>query len=208
MQSSRPPSSPYSESDLKKFYRESLPLPFWVLAALLLLIAGVIAFAGFWSAFTQKTIFSAEPLPALGQQGDFFGGHFSAILGLVTIVFVVASFLLERQRARRSALRDTFLRGVDQITESRRTPPQDNQSRPPSPVDPVTLRLVNYYARVALANPDEELLLILNIPITGSLRTAIEEDAKGRNDYPFAWEALKKYRASETQMHRGKKGIE
>lgn len=207
----RPPStSPYSQSDLKRFYRDSLPLWFRVLAVLLILIAGGIGGVGIYSAYTQKALFLTNSLVALGQQGDFFGGHFSAILGLVTIVFVVASFLLERQRARRSALRDTFLRGVDQINESRKAaPPEERQSLGKElPVDPVTLRLVNYYARVALANPDEdELLLILNIPITGTLRTAIEKDAEGRHDYPFAWHALQKYRALERQMHLEKRGI-
>lgn len=198
--------SPYSESDLKGFYRESLPWVFWVTAALLLAGAVTIAIIGVASGITSTPIFRLDQVSALGSQGDFFGGHFSAILGLVTIVFVGASFLLERQRARRAALRELFLKGLDQIISSRKTTPSDAQYEA---VDPVSLRLVNYYARVALANADEtELLLILNIGITGALRTAIEKDAEGRHDYPFAWEALHKYRAHETKMHRQKKHID
>jgi hypothetical protein len=76
-------------------------------------------------------------------------------------------------------------------------------------MSPVSPRLVNYCARVALANPNEnELLLILNIPVTGALRSAIEEGAKDRRDYPFAWQALQKYRTLETQMHRGQKNLQ
>jgi uncharacterized membrane protein len=197
--------SPYSESDLKKFYRESLPWLFWVLAALLLVAAITIAWIGVISGVSGAPVLNPSQITTLGSQGDFFGGHFSAILGLVTIVFIMASFLLERQRTRRAALRELFLKGVDQIISSRASAPTDAQYEG---VDPVSLRLVNYYARVALANPDErELLLILNIAVTGTLRTAIEKDAKDRHDYPFASEALRKYRAAEAQMHKQKKNI-
>jgi len=157
------------------------------------------------SGIRNTPILNRDQVAALGSQGDFFGGHFSAILGLVTIVFVVASFLLERQRTRRATLRELFLKGVDQIISSRASARSETQYEG---VDPVSLRLVNYYARVALANADEsELLLILNIAITGPLRTAVEKDAEGRHDYPFAWEALQKYRAAEMQMHKQKKNI-
>lgn len=200
-----PKSSPYSASDLKTFYRESLPWLFWLVAILLLAAAVIIAGIGVRSGVYSAPVLNATQVPALGAQGDFFGGHFSAILGLVTIVFVLASFLLERQRTRRAALRGLFLKGVDQIISSRRSEPKDAQY---DGVDPISLRLVNYYSRVALANPDEsELLVILNIAITGSLRTAIEKDAEGRHDYPFASEALQKYRDAEAQMHKQKKNI-
>ena len=103
-----------------------------------------------WRGVRNKEYPSFKPRsgPASSIQGDFFGGHFSAVLGLVTIVFVVASFLLERQRARRATLRELFLKGVDQIISSRSSVPGDTQYEG---VDPVSLRLVNYYARVALA---------------------------------------------------------
>src|SRR5437016_6338874 len=96
----------YSKSDLKRFYRESLPCVFWLIATLLLVAAIIIAIIGVWSGITNTPILDADKLTALGSQGDFFGGHFSAILGLVTIVFIVASFLLERQRTRRATLRE------------------------------------------------------------------------------------------------------
>jgi hypothetical protein len=156
-----------------------------------------------------NAMMTESDLPGLGQQGDFFGGHFTAVVGLVTIVLVGLSVLLERDESRRFALREAFLRGTDQIVKSLRRPQQEGAEGDNAEPTALTLRFVNYYARVALAHEnDQELLIILNIPITGALRNKIEELAGNpNNNYPFAVEALKRFKEYEENMHLTRKGI-
>jgi hypothetical protein len=190
-------------SDLARFYRPKLPLYFIVFALVGTAMAAGIFGAGIFSVISVRPAITGD-LNQLGLQGDFFGGHFSAIVGLLTLLVVGAAFFIERQESRRFALREQFAQAISLIVSSFEQSEEENAK--PSIM---TYRLVNYYARVALAHPeDKELLIMLNVPITGTLRRELEAMIKDKdNKYPFACKALADFKVYEESIHLDRKGI-
>jgi hypothetical protein len=200
-------------SDLTRFHKVTLPRYFWILSAIAVALAATICVLGIYSWCTKKAILSGTQICELGQQGDFFGGHFSAIVGLITLLLVGAGVLIERQESRRYALREQFAEGLKLIVDSFKAPIEsksaDRASESYAIPSILTYRLVNYYSRLALAHKDDkELLIILNVPITGKLRTELEDMCSEKEcSYPFACEALLEFKKYEREMHLSRKGI-
>lgn len=138
-----------------------------------------------------------ENLTELGQLGDFFGGHFSAFVGSVTLLVVLffsyhqgkqqeEHIVRQELQASKQASRQAFLDGINLITQWDIQNPGCDQA----------LRLLDYYGRLALKSDDEELLLLLNTVVTAQLRKNLE----GKNgsyrstNYPFACEAMERIR--------------
>jgi hypothetical protein len=137
----------------------------------------------------------ALSISALGQLGDFFGGHTAAFAGSTSLVVVLfftfhqarqqAHFFEAQQRgAAHHAERDFFLQGINLITQWDLASPGCDQC----------LRLLDYYGRVALAAEDRELPLLLNTVITAKIRENLEgkNGSFKRTNYPYACEVMEK----------------
>jgi hypothetical protein len=163
------------------------------------LLAVLVIASALWSARFVLVLFG-EPfksLEQLSQLGDFFGGHITAFVGSITLLVVLffsyhqgkqqeEFFASQEQRTAKHAERQAFLDGINLITQWDIRSPGCDQS----------MRLLDYYARLALKSDDEELLLLLNTVITAQIRKNLE----GKNgsykstNYPFACEAVERVR--------------
>lgn len=136
-------------------------------------------------------------LSELGQLGDFFGGHTSAFAGSLSLIVVLfftfhqakqqrVFFLSQQADTSRTTNRQFFLEGVNLITQWDIKSPGCDQS----------MRLLDYYSRVALQSEDRELLLLLNTVITAQIRKNLEGKNGGfkATNYPSACEAIEKIR--------------
>jgi len=168
-----------------------------VVAILIAAVALPALLSALWSGL-HVLIFLGRPattLSELGQLGDFFGGHTAALVGSLTLLAVLffsyhsgkqQQQFFERQSedTQRLAQRQYFLDGLNVIAQWDLKSPGCDQ----------TMRLLDYYARVALDATDEELLLLLNTVITAEVRRNLE-GKKGTfksTNYPFACEALER----------------
>lgn len=140
---------------------------------------------------------SVKDLEELAQLGDFFGGHFSAFVGSITLLIVLffsfhqgkqqeEHFARQELLATQQAERQAFLDGINLITQWDIQSPGCDQA----------MRLLDYYSRLALRSDDEELLLLLNTVVTAQLRKNLE----GKNgsfkstNYAFACEVIERIR--------------
>ena len=134
-------------------------------------------------------------ISALGQLGDFFGGHTAAFAGSTSLVVVLfftfhqahqqAHFFAAQQReASQNADRNSFLQGINLITQLDLASPGCDQC----------LRLLDYYGRLALKAEDRELSLLLNTVITAKIRKNLEgkNGSFRQTNYPYACEIMKK----------------
>lgn len=134
-------------------------------------------------------------LSSLGQLGDFFGGHTAAFAGSMSLLVVLFFtfhqakqqahfFETQRTEGTQQANRNFFLTGVNLITQWDIASPGCDQS----------LRLLDYYGRIALQSPDRELLLILNTVVTAQIRANLEgkNGSFRRTNYPYACEAVER----------------
>lgn len=104
-------------------------------------------------------------LSSLGPQGDFFGGHVAAITGSLTLIVVIISAHLQQVYERTFRLREHFLSGLTIIGQYDVAKPGCEQA----------LRLLDYYASLALELEDTELLILLNTVMTKEIRSRLEE---------------------------------
>jgi len=123
---------------------------------------------------------SGQPLFAvpekLGSQGDFFGGHLAAVAAILTLAIIIYTSFTQGQQQQRFFMRDYFLHGVELIADAVQRGAQDR-----------ALRLVDYFARLAESEKDDELFLVLNTALVGPLRSTLEKhEAHTVSNYPFA----------------------
>lgn len=141
---------------------------------------------------------SAKDLSELGLLGDFFGGHFSAFVGSITLLIVLffsyhqakqqeQHIARQEAQAAKQAERQAFLDGINLITQWDIQSPGCDQA----------MLLLDYYGRLATRSDDEELLLMLNTVITAQLRKNLEGKTGSyrRTNYPFACEAHERIRS-------------
>ncbi|MBF5093961.1 hypothetical protein F1643_05145 [Azospirillum sp. INR13] len=95
-------------------------------------------------------------------------------------------FSNNRRRLKKRFFYQSFTQGIDLISQ------WDRQE----PGCPQALRLVDYYAKVAIERGDPELYRLLNTVITGKMRNLFEgkEGAQYITNYPYAIVALDKIR--------------
>lgn len=128
-----------------------------------------------------------------GWQGDFFGGHFGSGVGAITLGVVIWTSYLqlsrqqtileqERRDTRRFFLEQSLLQGVDLIS----------QWELKESGGPQAMRLLDHFSRVALAENDDELLLLLNTVMTAEIRKNLESTGYLSTSYSYAAEAHKK----------------
>jgi hypothetical protein len=129
---------------------------------------------GLWSVWHGRAAVGSSA--ELAQQGDFIGGHLAAIAGVLTLAIVIYTSFTQSQQQQRFFMRDYFLRGVELIGDAMQ---RGNQLH--------AYRLVDYFARLAKSEHDDELFLILNTVLSGPLRTVFEKpDQNTIGNYPFA----------------------
>lgn len=160
-----------------------------VLGAITLLLLAHAAFSYFTS------LNSDGDFGKYGQQGDFFGGHLGPIFGSLTLITVIYTgyvqqrqqndfFAKQQKKAEEALFYQSFTQGIDLISQWDRQDPGCPQS----------LRLVDYYAKIAINRNDPELYRLLNTVITGEMRNLF----KGRSgvqyitNYPYAIVALER----------------
>lgn len=137
----------------------------------------------------------ALSLTSLGQLGDFFGGHTAAFAGSMSLLVVLfftfhqakqQALFFETQRTEgiQQANRTFFLEGVNLISQWDIASPGCDQS----------LRLLDYYGRIALRSQDKELLLILNTVVTAQIRANLEgkNGSFRKTNYPYACKAIER----------------
>ncbi len=189
--------------------------PRWMLALLLvvalfsLLPIGNLIVVGY--RHLKFGLASGLTLTELGQLGDFFGGHTSAFAGSLSLVVVLfftfhqakqqrAFFLAQQADTSKTAIRQSFLEGINLITQWDIESPGCDQC----------LRLLDYYARLAIQSDDRELLLLLNTVITAKIRQNLE----GKNgsfrvtNYPYACDAMERIRPlreADARAHKAQK---
>jgi hypothetical protein len=133
----------------------------------------------------------------LGTQGDFFGGHFAASIGAITLAIVIYTSYLQSLQQERFFSRQYFIQGIDLIATAIREH------------DSITaLRLIEYYSRLALSRRDSELFLILNTVLCGDTRKILETpDKNTRGNYPFAVDAMEEIGSLLKQQSLKRKGL-
>ncbi len=104
-------------------------------------------------------------LGSKGQQGDFFGGHVAAVTSSLTLIVVLINAHLQQNSDRTFRLREHFLAGLAVIGQYDVAKPGCEQA----------LRLLDYYASLALELNDKELLLLLNTVMTKEIGARLEE---------------------------------
>jgi hypothetical protein len=106
---------------------------------------------------------------SLGQQGDFFGGHIAALIGSVTLAFVIYTSYVQSRQTELFFMRQYFLSGVEHIAEALQAGDHIRVAR-----------LLDYFSRLALSRSDDELYLILELALTPAVEGVIaEEGTKG-----------------------------
>lgn len=141
-------------------YRWPWHLKIAAVAAIVLCIPPLIFYVlGFFGISTPAN------LSSLGTQGDFFGGHVAAITGSLTLIVVLISAHLQQVFDRTFRLREHFLAGLAIIGQYDVAKPGCEQA----------LRLLDYYALLALELEDNELLILLNTVMTKEIGSRLEE---------------------------------
>ena len=141
-------------------------------------------------------IFSS--LDGRGQQGDFFGGHLSALFGCLTLLIVLFFGWRQREDDREARKRESFLAGLDLIAQYDLKAPGCEQA----------MRILDYYSKLALEDGREEWLWMLNVVITKEIRKKLEDlrDQK-KETYIHAQEVHQKIHEVFERYHKKKKGI-
>lgn len=134
----------------------------------------------------------------LGQQGDFFGGHVAAFVGCITLLVVVITGYLQVELDRKFRIKEHFINGINVISNYDIKEPGCEQA----------MRLLDYYASVALAIGDTELLLMLNTVITDKIREQIRTIQEQESEaYPSAVAARVRIQEILEKHHKQRKGI-
>jgi uncharacterized membrane protein len=137
-------------------------------------------------------------LEGRGQQGDFFGGHLSALFGCLTLLVVLYFGWRQREDDREARTREGFLAGLDLIAQYDLKSPGCEQA----------MRILDYYSKIALEDGKEEWLWMLNVVITKDIRKNLEELRDQKKEiYIHAQDVHKKIHQVFERYHKKKKGI-
>lgn len=175
-------------------------LPWYLkLGAFIAAAVGLTALFFFLAALMGKTPMAS--LKDYGAQGDFFGGHIGAVAGSITLLVVLLSAYMQLVYERRFRLREHFLSGISIIGQYDIDEPGCEQA----------MRLLDYYAAIAIELHEDELLLLLNTVMTSEIRKKLEElETSKQETYLDAREArrriqvlLKKYHLARKERARG-----
>jgi len=150
------------------------------------------------TAYFLMGVLEVQPLhdpSAQGAQGDFIGGHLGTIIGSITLIVVILAAYHQARDDPKFRIRDYFLNGIGAISSYEAQQPATEQA----------LRLLDYFALVALELDDNELLLILNTVIARDIRKRIEEiDEAGGREYPNAIAARRQIQKLLAEYYKAK----
>jgi len=182
-------------SDLANLYRNKVSLTL-TLTLVALTVLGVFALSiGLWSAWYARPAIAA--CPQLAEQGEFIGGHLAAAAGMLTLAIVIYTGFTQSQQQQRFFMRRYFLQGVEMIERGFQIGDRLH-----------AFRLIDYFARLAQSERDDELFLILNTGLSGTIRKTFESpDESTRNNYPFAVGAIGDIGRIQEKMALARKGI-
>jgi uncharacterized membrane protein len=156
-----------------------------------------------WSGF-RGAVFSVTE--ARGQQGDFIGGHLSALFSSITLIAVLyfgwrqrEEDKLRRQKEGETRKREAFLAGLDLICQYDIKSPGSEQA----------MRILDYYSKLAVDDGSEDWLWMLNTVITKAIRKNLDDLMKDERDiYPHAQAARLKIQEMLETYHKERKGLD
>lgn len=161
-------------SDLAQLYRSRVSKTLTLTVALMVLLGVLVLAAGLWSIWYGRPAFASST--ELAQQGDFIGGHLAAVAGFLTLAIVIYTSFTQSQQQQRFFMRGYFVHGVELVGEAMQRGDQLH-----------AYRLIDYFSRLAKSERDDELFLILNTILSGTLRSVFEKpDQDTLGNYPFA----------------------
>jgi hypothetical protein len=167
-----------------------------ILAVVFLALFSVLIAVVFVRTWIYGPIFSSPDGRA--QQGDFFGGHLSALFGCLTLLIVLYFGWRQREDDREAKKRESFLAGLDLIAQYDLKSPGCEQA----------MRILDYYSKLAQEDGNEEWLWMLNVVITKDIRKKLEDLREQRQEiYIHAQEVHQKIHAVFECYHKKKKGI-
>ena len=165
-------------SDLSNLYKTRTPLSLTLAIGAMVFLGLSVLWLGGTAYFRGAAVIS-DPA-TMGQQGDFFGGHLAAFAGTLTLAIVIYTSYSQQQQQQRFFMRSYFISGIELVSAAVRG---DDQ--------PQAFRALDYFARLALSEADDELFLVLNTVIAGDIRKAIESGQQHVvQNYPFAARAV------------------
>lgn len=196
-------------------FRHSRKIGFlaFVFIVVCLLLATFVGWSAFSAWRTHSVIFPQE-MAALGQQGDFFGGHIASLVGSLTLALAILLGYFQTVETTRANLRSHFVEGMNLIFAA--MPPLESPNPTQSSVTqqflkrlPRTphgsMKILDYYARLALQLDDEEFYFILNTIISGDIKKAVRREiAQKSENYVYAqkiWQRIGELRMN-TEMDR------
>ena len=140
-------------------------------------------------------------MASLGQQGDFFGGHLSAAVGIVTVCLVIFYNYRQGKSEDKYYRRKLIMDGIQIIAKFK----QDNQTDQ-------CFRLYEYFSRISTESNDDETYLLLNTIIEGEHRKIVESAIENNtqhtlNNYPYTCKFIKEVGGIIKNMHLKRKGI-
>ena len=163
-------------SDLNNLYKTRVPPSLSLAIATMTFLGLAVLWFGVSSYYRGITILASPE--TLGQQGEFFGGHLAAFAGSLTLAIVIYTGYAQQQQ--RFFLRSYFLDGAGLAAEAVR---HEDATQ--------ALRVLDYFARLALSEHDDELFLVLNTVIAGDIRKQIETGQQHvTQNYPFVTQAV------------------
>jgi uncharacterized membrane protein len=166
-----------------------------LIIAILVLLSVVIIAVFVWTCINGPVFCSLE---GLSQQGDFIGGHLSALFGCLTLIVVLAFGWHQRKEDNETRKRESFLAGLDLIAQYDLKEPGCEQA----------MRILDYYSKLAIEDGKEEWLWMLNVVITKEIRKKLEDaEAQEQEVYPHAQEARAKIQLILECYHKKRKGI-
>lgn len=175
-------------------YRPRLPW-YLKLGVVVAAIVGLTALGFFLAALAGKMPIAS--LKDYGAQGDFFGGHIGAVAGSITLLVVLLTAYMQTVYERRFRLREHVLSGISIIGQYDIDEPGCEQA----------MRLLDYYAAIALELREDELLLLLNTVMTSEIRKKLEELESSKQDtYLDAREARRRIQELLKRYHMARKG--
>jgi uncharacterized membrane protein (Fun14 family) len=181
-------------SDLKQYYASKTPLSIMLLMLPIIFLSIGLVALGVVS-IVRGPIFTLPE--SLSQQGNFFGGYITAIVGSLTFVAVIITSFKQSQQQERYFMRQYFLQGTELISSAMRS--QD---------DLQALRIIDYFSRLALSSEDDELFLVLNTILAGKIRKQLEQPDKNTlGNYPFAVKAVSKIGSIQKEKALNRKAI-
>ena len=170
--------------------------PAQFLVVLILAIISAAIFAVFLWTCAYGPVFSLLEGPS--QQGDFIGGHLSALFGCLTLIVVLYFGWQQRKEDNKTRKRESFLAGLDLIAQYDLKEPGCEQA----------MRILDYYSKLALEDGEDEWLWMLNVVITKEIRKKLEEaKAQKQEVYRHAQDARDKIQKVLECYHKKRKGI-